>query len=81
VRFSLRNARVETGQYVAVSGSTPELGSWDAAKAFVLGNGSQPVWTGDINVTGKDVEYKYLIVDAKGSPVVWEVCAFMQLDT
>ena len=42
LRFNLRNARVETGHRVAVTGSTPELGAWDVSKALVLGNPNHP---------------------------------------
>lgn len=73
LRFNLRNVRVEPGHYVAVSGGTSELGNWNASGALVLGNGIQPQWVGDVNASGV-VEYKYLIVDSSGNPVVWEVC-------
>lgn len=57
-----------------MSGSTPELGSWDAKKALVLGNTAHPQWVGEVPIgTDAVVEYKYLIVDTNGNPVTWEV--------
>lgn len=57
-----------------MSGSTPELGSWDAKKALVLGNTAHPQWVGEVPIgTDTVVEYKYLIVDTNGNPVTWEV--------
>lgn len=66
--------RTEWGQRLLVSGSEPELGSWDTGKAKELSYLPGDVWSaeavfeGDGNIS---FEYKYILKD-KNDKIVWE---------
>ncbi|MCD0482887.1 hypothetical protein LO771_10865 [Streptacidiphilus sp. ASG 303] len=67
-------ATTDYGDTVLLSGSSPELGSWDPAKAVPLttGPGTYPVWSANVSLPpGPEVQYKYIRRTAAGS-LVWE---------
>ena len=60
---------------LAVCGSTPSLGAWNAAKAVRLNDGAFPLWRGLISASDitPATEFKFLILDkATGDVVAWE---------
>ncbi|SDT05525.1 alpha-amylase [Paenibacillaceae bacterium GAS479] len=73
VTFTIQNATTVMGQNVYISGSIPELGSWDVSKAIGPGSSaSYPTWTVTAQLpAGTVVQYKALKKDASGN-VVWE---------
>ncbi|MFJ9036828.1 carbohydrate-binding module family 20 domain-containing protein [Streptomyces sp. NPDC102406] len=62
------------GETLLVSGSTPQLGSWDPAKAVPLGTtaGTYPHWSTSIQLpAGATVQYKYIKRSPTGT-LTWE---------
>ncbi|CUW32209.1 MULTISPECIES: CBM20 domain-containing protein [Streptomyces] len=62
------------GETLLVSGSAPQLGAWDPAKAVPLGTtaSSSPQWTGSVQLpVGITVQYKYIKRSPAGR-VTWE---------
>jgi Starch binding domain/GDSL-like Lipase/Acylhydrolase family/Putative papain-like cysteine peptidase (DUF1796) len=70
-------AHTQTGESIALVGSTPELGGWDIIRCIRLRTSSDryPLWWTDTaidiqpsaeSVGGHKVEYKYVKLDAKG---------------
>eukprot|EP00928_Gymnodinium_smaydae_P062316 TRINITY_DN46213_c0_g1_i1.p1 TRINITY_DN46213_c0_g1~~TRINITY_DN46213_c0_g1_i1.p1 ORF type:complete len:539 (-),score=90.91 TRINITY_DN46213_c0_g1_i1:136-1752(-) len=77
IRFRTYCTDTRVGQHVRVVGSIPLLGSWDPARAVVLGTTATdfPVWRSQVTSGIDDqvlVEYKYVICDASGRAVRWE---------
>lgn len=75
VRFQLRAPRIGKDYQMAVVGSHPALGSWDASKAVMMSDEDYPVWTVDLPMQLDETpfEYKYVIYSHKESKVVtWE---------
>ncbi|KAM0720925.1 hypothetical protein Q7P37_003210 [Cladosporium fusiforme] len=75
--FNVRRPTVY-GQRVFLSGSVPQLGAWDTSKALPLSAGKytekQPVWYTFVRLpAGSTVEYKYVLKNADGSTIVWEL--------
>jgi len=76
-RFAVR-ANTVCGDTIAIVGSIPELGEWNAAKALRLTTNAQlyPIWSTASEVDlrkseVKRIEYKYVKIDGVGS-VHWE---------
>jgi cyclomaltodextrin glucanotransferase len=60
------------GESVVITGSAPELGSWDIRRAVRLEYVNRNLWMGDVvfDVScGKRTLYKYAVVDERGSVV------------
>lgn len=73
--FEVEAPQIAPGQVVAVCGSTPSMGSWDAAKAVRLSDAGYPLWRGSIAVGDitEASEYKFVVLDkSDGSVVAWE---------
>ena len=71
VMFNVRIITVP-GQDVFISGSAPQLGSWDTGKAIALSAGdyqaSYPRWWAILDLSaGTSIEYKYIVKEADGS--------------
>ncbi|GAX85202.1 hypothetical protein CEUSTIGMA_g12622.t1 [Chlamydomonas eustigma] len=63
----------QPGQYIVITGSTPELGSWDAKKGLHLCWGPGHRWTGKIQVPLKaPIDMKVLICSDNGDAPIWE---------
>ncbi|KAI5286539.1 hypothetical protein KEM54_006695 [Ascosphaera aggregata] len=64
------------GQHIYISGSVPQLGSWDPSKAILLNSNmytsDNPLWYVSVNLpVGATVRYKYIRRDSGGN-VAWE---------
>jgi len=71
VKFNATASTV-VGQYVYVTGNTPELGNWDTGLAIPVDPRAYPVWHNALNLpAGTTVQYKYIRKNADGS-VTWE---------
>lgn len=67
----------EPGQYVILTGSSEEFGSWDVAKSVRLHTTPEdyPIWTTeDLSCVGllTPFEYKYAVCDNSGTPLRFE---------
>ena len=80
-RFQV-SANTQTGESIALVGSTPQLGQWDASKCVNLRTTSDryPLWWADIEIEvdpasepsdRPKIEYKYVLIGTDGS-VKWE---------
>ncbi|MEH1925391.1 DUF1796 family putative cysteine peptidase [Nostoc sp.] len=75
-RFQI-SAYTQTGEYIGIVGSTPELGLWDITKCIHLHTSSDryPLWWTNIDIQisgdGQKVEYKYVRLDTNGN-ATWE---------
>ncbi|MFB2879901.1 DUF1796 family putative cysteine peptidase [Floridanema aerugineum] len=80
-RFQVR-AHTQTGEFIAVVGSTPELGMWDINKCVPLhtSGGSYPLWWTEIEINipsslelsqEQKIQYKYVRFNVDGT-VQWE---------
>jgi hypothetical protein len=69
------------GQTIKISGSTDELGNWDASKAVALSadqyTSANPLWRGTVSLkVGTAVQYKFIKVESSGSVTVSFVFLF-----
>ncbi|PHJ62819.1 lipase [Nostoc linckia z18] len=80
-RFQI-SASTQTGEFIGIVGSTPELGLWDIKKCVPLRTSPDryPLWWTDTKINfapslesgnSQTVEYKYVRIDSNGS-VRWE---------
>lgn len=80
-RFEV-NARTQTGEFIGLVGSTPELGQWDASKCVRLNTNSDlyPLWWADVDIAvdpasdpsnSQAIEYKYIRIRPDGR-TEWE---------
>jgi len=75
VIFRVSAPQVKPGQAVAVCGSHPAIGSWNASRYQQMQYIGQHEWILSVNVQGwlLPVEYKYVVVDEKTHAVLqWE---------
>ena len=75
VLFEVEAPVVASGQVLALSGSTPSMGSWEPSKALRMNDAAFPRWTALVD--SRDLtaasEYKFIILDAAaGHVVAWE---------
>jgi glycosidase len=76
VTFTVNNAQpTNTGDYIFVSGSVPELGSWGTTFFTAVGpmlDPNYPSWFLNVSLpAGTVVQYKYVDIQANGN-VIWE---------
>ena len=64
--------RLRKGEYLAICGSTPQLGEWKRAKRMALINLQEWAVNIDAELLFDEAEYKYVVVDEKGSILRWE---------
>lgn len=66
-------ASTQPGQVLALVGSDPALGAWDAAKALHLSTSAEtfPTWSVDVPTLDAGVEFKLIMKSADGL-VTWE---------
>jgi cyclomaltodextrin glucanotransferase len=72
VTFQLNGYATSFGERLAVVGSCPELGEWDAAKAPLLRYVNANLWEGDVDFTasaGDLVRYRFVMLRDGGDPV------------
>lgn len=75
ILFRVSAPQLKQGQALAVCGSHPALGGWNASRYVRMQYAGQTVWMLSVNVMGMllPLEYKYVIVDdSSGSLVEWE---------
>ncbi|HWW08306.1 glycoside hydrolase family 15 protein [Collimonas sp.] len=66
------SANTSVGQWMYVTGSTPELGSWNTDLGTPVDPGSYPIWKNKINLPASSgISYKYYRKNSDGS-VTWE---------
>ena len=59
-RFQLRAAAAPQEWQIALTGSLPELGSWDTSRPLLLENAAFPIWSAEVCLPwGLPFEYKY----------------------
>jgi hypothetical protein len=76
VTFTVNNAQpTNTGDYIFVSGSVPELGSWGTTFQTAVGpmlDPNYPSWFLNVSLpAGTNVQYKYVDIQSNGN-VIWE---------
>jgi hypothetical protein len=76
VTFTVNNAQpTNTGDYIFVSGSVPELGNWGTTFFTAVGpmlDPNYPNWFLNVSLpAGVTVQYKYVDIQANGN-VIWE---------
>jgi hypothetical protein len=76
VTFTVNNAQpTNTGDYIFVTGSVPELGSWGTTFQTAVGpmlDPNYPNWFLNVSLpAGTTVQYKYIDIQANGN-VIWE---------
>eukprot|EP00916_Digyalum_oweni_P021986 GHVL01036434.1.p1 GENE.GHVL01036434.1~~GHVL01036434.1.p1 ORF type:complete len:139 (-),score=10.01 GHVL01036434.1:176-592(-) len=74
LEFCVKCDRTEYGDIVAVSGSTPELGSWDQLRPLLLHTtpATFPFWKSyKVRSSSPRIFYKYFIITKEGKSV-WE---------
>jgi cyclomaltodextrin glucanotransferase len=72
VTFQLNGYGTAYGERIAVVGSCPELGEWDAARAPVLRYVNQNLWEGDVDFpssAGGLVRYRYVMLRDGSDPL------------
>jgi cyclomaltodextrin glucanotransferase len=72
--FLLNGYRTAYGEQVKVTGNCPELGEWDAARAFPLEYINDNLWLGHLPVkesAGKAISYKF-IVERQDDVILYE---------
>jgi hypothetical protein len=72
VAFTCNNGTTVMGQDVYVVGSTPELGSWDAAQAIKLAPVSYPSWSGTVPNLPASTHIEWKCIKKQGTSVVWQ---------
>lgn len=71
VTFQLNGFATKLGEELAVVGSCPELGGWDAARAPRLRYVNPNLWEGDVDFTasaGTLVRYRYVVLQKGADP-------------
>ncbi len=66
---------VKADEAVAICGASPELGSWDVAKAVRMSDADFPVWTANVpaGALSAGSQFKFLVVKrSTGALVAWE---------
>jgi Starch binding domain len=76
VTFTVNNAQpTNPGDYIFVSGSVPELGSWGTTFQTAVGpmlDPNYPNWFLNVSLpAGTTVQYKYVDIQSNGN-VIWE---------
>jgi hypothetical protein len=76
VTFTVNNAQpTNTGDYIFVTGSVPEFGSWGTTFQTAVGpmlDPNYPNWFLNVSLpAGTTVQYKYIDIQANGN-VIWE---------
>ncbi len=64
--------RLRKGEFLAVCGSSPQLGEWQRPKRMSLINLQEWAVNIDAELMYDEVEYKYVIVDAENQILHWE---------
>lgn len=64
--------RLRKGEYLAICGSTPQLGEWQRAKRMSLINLQEWAINIDAELLYDEAEYKYVVVDADSNILRWE---------
>lgn len=64
--------RLRKGEWLAVCGSTPQLGEWQRAKRMALINLQEWALNIDADMLFDEAEYKYVVVDAENNIRRWE---------
>ncbi len=75
VIFRVSAPQVKPGQALAVCGSHPAIGSWNASRYLQMQYAGQHEWMLSVNVQGwlLPIEYKYVVVDEKTHALIqWE---------
>ena len=75
VIFRVSAPQLKAGQSVAVCGSHPAIGSWNASRYLKMEYAGQHEWILSVNALGwlMPVEYKYVVVDEKTHELLrWE---------
>jgi 4-alpha-glucanotransferase len=69
------NYKTQWGQRIFVSGSTPELGNWDEAKALALNALPNDNWEIALDIPNKSnavISYKYFVLNEHSGSKTWE---------
>ena len=64
--------RLHKGEFLAICGSTPQLGEWQRAKRMALINLQEWAVNIDADLLYDEAEYKYVVVDAYNNILRWE---------
>lgn len=64
--------RLRKGEYLAICGSTPQLGEWKHAKRMTLINIQEWAINIDAELLFDEAEYKYVVVDKDSNIIRWE---------
>ena len=64
--------RLRKGEWLALCGSTPQLGEWQRAKRMALINLQEWAINIDADMLFDEAEYKYVVVDAHNNILRWE---------
>ena len=64
--------RLKKGEWLAVCGSTPQLGDWNRAKRMALINLQEWALNIDADMLFDEAEYKYVVVDSENRILRWE---------
>ena len=64
--------RLRKGEFLAICGSTPQLGEWQRAKRMALINLQEWAVNIDADLLFDEAEYKYVVVDANNNILRWE---------
>ena len=64
--------RLRNGEYLAICGSTPQLGEWKRPRRMTLINLQEWAINIDSELLYDEAEYKYVIVDHEGNILRWE---------
>lgn len=70
-KFFVRVPQCPADTVVAVLGSIPALGEWDAQRALVLQAAQSGLWHGSIEAPQESFEWKYVLMGPDGV-VHWE---------
>lgn len=64
--------RLRKGEFLAICGSTPQLGEWKRAKRMTLINLQEWAVNIDAELLFDEAEYKYVVVDEQNTILRWE---------
>ncbi|MDE5739450.1 MAG: 4-alpha-glucanotransferase [Bacteroidaceae bacterium] len=73
LQFRVVEPRLRKGEFLALCGSTPQLGEWRRPKRMALINLQEWAVNVDAELLFDEVEYKYVVVDASNNILRWEV--------
>ncbi|MDE5999668.1 MAG: 4-alpha-glucanotransferase [Bacteroidaceae bacterium] len=73
LQFRVVEPRLRKGEFLALCGSTPQLGEWRRSKRMALINLQEWAVNVDAELLFDEVEYKYVVVDASNNILRWEV--------